>query len=168
MEQRVVMSSDTPNAFTQAKLNRKHGQAQAIMKIAEKHCTHTKDLWCWRKWKESDSPEHAESNPWNVGKRIATAQKVQRRFGTDWFHIQCTQHMHGKQECKGENTHCEIHVDDSMSSHADKKVNDKFLVWLNEQCGKHGEVKATKGNEHDCLGMTFRFGDGKVKIDVIE
>ena len=28
------MSSDTPNAFTQAKLNRKHGQARVIMKIA--------------------------------------------------------------------------------------------------------------------------------------
>ena len=32
-EQCGVMPSDTPNAFMQAKLNRKHGQAQAIVKI---------------------------------------------------------------------------------------------------------------------------------------
>ena len=35
-----------------------------------------------------------------------------------------------------------FHVEDLMSSHVDGKVNDKFSVWLNEQCG-----------EPDCLGM---------------
>ena len=50
----------------------------------------------------------------------------------------------------------------------DKKVNDEFSMWLNEQCGEHGEVKATRGNEHNCLGMMFRFKDGKVEIDMIE
>ena len=29
-----MVSADTPNAFTQAKLNGKHGQARVIMKIA--------------------------------------------------------------------------------------------------------------------------------------
>ena len=33
-ERQDAMSADTPNAFTQAKLNRKHGQARVIMKIA--------------------------------------------------------------------------------------------------------------------------------------
>ena len=33
-ERRDEMSSDAPNAFTQAKLNGKHGQARVIMKIA--------------------------------------------------------------------------------------------------------------------------------------
>ena len=36
-----------------------------------------------------------------------------------------------------------FHVDDLMSSHVDSKVNDEFSVWLNKQCGKCGEVKAT-------------------------
>ena len=42
-----------------------------------------------------------------------------------------------------------FHVDDSMSGHAGKKVNDKFLTWSNKQCSKCGEVKATRGNEHN-------------------
>ena len=32
-EHQDAMSADTPNAFTQAKLNGKHGQARVIMKI---------------------------------------------------------------------------------------------------------------------------------------
>ena len=37
-----------------------------------------------------------------------------------------------------------FHVDDVMSSHVDAKVNDDFKKWLNEMCGKHGEVKSTQ------------------------
>ena len=57
-----------------------------------------------------------------------------------------------------------FHVDDLMSSHIDPKVNDKFLVWLNEMYGKHGEVKATRGRIHDYLGMTFEFTESKKLI----
>ena len=54
-----------------------------------------------------------------------------------------------------------------MSSHVDKRVNDKFLVWLNEKYGKHGEVKATRGKMHEYLGLTFDFRTkGKVRIDM--
>ena len=67
------------------------------------------------------------------------------------------------------NTHTMMfHVDDLMSSHVDSKVNNKFSVWLNEQCGECGKVKATRGNEHDHLGMAFRFKDGKVEINMVE
>ena len=34
--------------------------------------------------------------------------------------------------------------------------------------GKHGEVKGTRGLVHDYLGMKFIFGDGDVKIDMVE
>jgi hypothetical protein len=57
-----------------------------------------------------------------------------------------------------------FHVDDLMSSHIDPKVNDKFLVWLNDMYGKHGEVKATRGRIHDYLGMTFEFTESKKLI----
>ena len=50
----------------------------------------------------------------------------------------------------------------------DSKVNDEFLKWLNKQCRECGEVKATRGNAHNYLGMTFRFKDGKVEIDVVD
>ena len=55
-----------------------------------------------------------------------------------------------------------------MSSHVDKKVDDKLLKWLNKQHRECGRVKATRGNKHDCLGMTFRFRDRKVEMDVVE
>src|SRR5210317_611947 len=50
-----------------------------------------------------------------------------------------------------------FHVDDCMSSHVDKKVNDDFLKWLNENYGEHGEVQATCGKEHEYLGMKLIF-----------
>ena len=34
--------------------------------------------------------------------------------------------------------------------------------------GEHGEVKAVRGNTHDYLGMTLRFNNGEVKIDMNE
>ena len=62
-----------------------------------------------------------------------------------------------------------FHVDDLMSSHKDKRVNDHFLIWLNKKYGKHGEVKATRGHVHDYLGMTFDFSEkGKAKVDMID
>ena len=45
---------------------------------------------------------------------------------------------------KGKTHTLRFHVDDSMRSHTDKKVHGKFSVWLNEQCDKCGEVKATR------------------------
>ena len=62
-----------------------------------------------------------------------------------------------------------FHVDDLMGSHIDKKVNDKFEVWLNQKYGAHGKVKATRGKIHDYLGMTFDFSkEGKVIVDMSE
>ena len=55
-----------------------------------------------------------------------------------------------------------------MSSHEDPKVNDKFLEWLNEKYGEHMEVKATCGNKHEYLGMTFIFEKRKVKINIVD
>ena len=60
-----------------------------------------------------------------------------------------------------------FHVDDVMSSHVNKAVNDKFLEWANTKYGEIGEVKASRGKKHDYLGMTFDFSeDKKVKISM--
>ena len=54
-----------------------------------------------------------------------------------------------------------------MSSHKLAKVNDEFHKWLNKSYGKLGEVKTTRGKEHDFLGMTFDFHEkGKVRINM--
>ena len=62
-----------------------------------------------------------------------------------------------------------FHIDDSMSGHVDKKVNDEFLQWLNDKCRSHREVTATRGNKHDHLGMEIEFTkEGKVKTRMLE
>ena len=38
-----------------------------------------------------------------------------------------------------------FHVDDLMASHMDTEQNREFLAFLNDEFGKHGEVKATFG-----------------------
>ena len=37
------------------------------------------------------------------------------------------------------------HVDDIMSGHVNPAVNDDFVRWLNQEYGKLGEVKASRG-----------------------
>ena len=48
-----------------------------------------------------------------------------------------------------------FHVDDTMSSHIDSKINDEFLKWLNNKYGEFGEVTCTRGPVHDYLEMTL-------------
>ena len=46
-------------------------------------------------------------------------------------------------------------------------MNTKFLAWTKRKYGKHGEVKSTRGNEHDLLGMLMNFKiNGKVTVDM--
>ena len=61
-----------------------------------------------------------------------------------------------------------FHVDDMMSSHKEKSVNDKFLLWLNKKYGDLGEVTCTRGPVHNCLGMMFWFGNQEVQVDMRE
>ena len=65
---------------------------------------------------------------------------------------------------KGKMHTVRFHLDNLMSSHVDEKVNNKFPVWPNQQCGEHGEVKATRGNAHDHLGMFFGSGMEKWRL----
>ena len=59
------------------------------------------------------------------------------------------------------------HVDDLKASHADKKVNDDFLKWLNEKYGSLADVTATRGKVHDYLAMNLDYTKrGKVMVDM--
>ena len=62
----------------------------------------------------------------------------------------------------------QFHVNDLMSSHVNPRVNDEFLEWLNKTYGALGEVTATRGKVHDYLGMIFEFGNGEVKVNMID
>ena len=62
-----------------------------------------------------------------------------------------------------------FHVDDLLSSHVDKAVNDKFEKWLQKMYGTHGKVVAVRGREHTYLGMKIRFNENRtVEVDMRE
>lgn len=67
---------------------------------------------------------------------------------------------------KGKQQTVQFHVDDLMLSHVDKKVNDKFLKWLNCKYGTHAEVTSTRGEEHKYSGMKFIFRDNEFTINI--
>ena len=53
-----------------------------------------------------------------------------------------------------------LYVEDSMFSHVNPKVNDKFKEWMNPNYGKHVEVKSNRVKMHEYLVMTFNFKGG--------
>jgi hypothetical protein len=63
------------------------------------------------------------------------------------------------------------HIDDVKSSRVDKHVNDEFLHWLKAMYASDGigEVKATRGQKHDYLGMTLDYTlPGTLKVDMTQ
>ena len=84
------------------------------------------------------------------------AQEVLKRFRTMGFDFNARDTCMENGNVKGKMHSMRFHVDNLMSSHVDEKVNDEFSVWLNEQHGECSEVKATRGNVHDCLGLDSR------------
>ena len=60
-----------------------------------------------------------------------------------------------------------FHVDDVMSSHVDKKVNERFARWLEKKYGQHSPVTIHTGKVHDYLGMIFDYSKkGQVEVDM--
>ena len=70
---------------------------------------------------------------------------------------------------RGKQQTIRFHVDNLMSSHEDKQVNDEFEKWLQNKYGKFGAVKAHRGKSHEYLGMKFSYEkDGTVNIDMMD
>ena len=172
-ERRDTMSADIPNAFIQTEMPEPaEGEERVIMKITGVLVDLLVEM----------SPEvYGPYVVCNNGRKVLYVQVLRALYGMlkaalMWYEkfrkdlesvgfefnpydpCVANRQVHGKQHT------VRFHVDDLMSSHVNKKVNDKFLKWLNKKYGTHGEVKATRGDVHDYLGMTFDFSDkGKVK-----
>ena len=48
----------------------------------------------------------------------------------------------------------------------DSKVNDEFYEWLNKMYREHGDVSITCGFEHDYLGMTLRYKEDELEVNM--
>jgi hypothetical protein len=59
------------------------------------------------------------------------------------------------------------HVDDLKVSHQDPNVVTDFMEWIRLQYGKIREVKVTRGQVHEYLGMKLQYDvKGQVLIDM--
>ncbi len=177
-EGRDVMSADVPNAFIQAFLpDIKDGEERVIMKITGVLV----DLLV-----EMEPETYGPYVVYENGQKVLYVQVLKalygmlvaallwyKKFRSDLENIGFEFNPYdpcvANREVERKQQTVRFHVDDLMSSHAKSKVNDEFLKWLNEMYGEYGEVKATRGDIHDYLGMTFDFSEkGKVKVDMID
>ena len=177
-EERDVMTGDIPNAFIQTKMpDVKDGEERVIMKITGVLVDLLVEM----------SPEvYGPHVVFENGKKVLYVQVLRALYGmliaSLLWYKQFKSDLEGQgfefnpydpcvanRTVNGKQHTVLFHVDDLKSSHVDSKVNDKFLKWLNEMYGGHGEVKATRGKIHDYLGMTFDFSEkGIVKVDMID
>ena len=176
-EQRDVMSADIPNAFIQAQMPEvQEGEERVIMKITGMLV----DLMV-----EIDPGRYGPFVVFENGKKILYVQVLKALYGMLVAALLWYQQFKADLEkigfifnnydpcianrkVDGKTHTVKFHVDDLKSSHADPKVNDRFLSWLNQKYGKHGEVKATRGRVHEYLGMTFVYSDDGVTVDMRE
>ena len=177
-ERRDVMTGDIPNAFIQAYLPvLENGKEKVIMKITGVLVDLLVEL----------APEiYSDYIVYENGKKVLYVQVLRALYGMlvaallwykkfkndleqEGFEFNPYDSCVANKMVNGSQHTIRFHVDDLMSSHIDKKVNDEFEQWLNKNYGTHGAVKTTRGKIHDYLGMTFDFtNEGKVIIDMKE
>ena len=175
-ENRDIMTTDVPNAFIQTPMEYKEGEEKIIMKITGSLV----DILI-----NKDPLKYGGYAVFENGKKVLYLKVLRaiygmlqsallwyRKFRSDLegngFIFNSYDGCVANKVMKGSQMTVRFHVDDCMSSHIKPKANDEFLKWLNKQYGEHGEVKAVRGQVHDYLGMTFHFGNGEVKIDMVE
>jgi hypothetical protein len=177
-EQRDIMTADVPNAFIQTKLPEgKAGDERVIMKITGVLVNLIVDI---------ASEIYGPYVVVEKGKRVLYVQVLMvlygmlvasllwyKKFRTDLqsigFEFNPYEGCVANRTVRGKQHTVRFHVDDVMSSHCDKRVNDEFEDWLNKMYGTHGPVKSVRGKVHDYLGMKFDFSiDGKVVIGMID
>ena len=148
IENRDVMSADIPNAFIQAKLERKQDEERVIMKVTGKLVD----------WLVELSPETYQSCVIEErGRKVLYVEVLRAIYGMLeaamlWYHefrkrleeigfkFNDYDACVANRTVKGRQHTIRYHVDDLLSSHEQKEVNDDFLTWLQSIFGKHKPV----------------------------
>ena len=172
-EGRDAMSADVPNAFVQTELRQEEFEERAAMKIAgvlvDILVNNDPDVCGGHVACENGRKALCAAALKAACGMLVSAMLWHKKFrkdseGQDFVFNPCDPCAANK-TANGCQQTIRFHADDVMSSHVDKKVNDDFEKWLNKMHGEHGEVKATRGNVHDCLGMTFAFNPEKGDVE---
>ena len=175
-EGRDVMSADVPNAFVQTDLDIKEGEERIIMKITgvlvDILVNDNPDVYGgYVVYERGQKVLYVEVLKAIYGMLISAIlwyKKFREDLEETGFVFNPYDPCVANRMVKGKQQTIRFHVDDLMSSHMDPQVNDDFEKWLNQKYGEFGEVKTTRGNEHDYLGMTFEYGNGEVKVHMID
>ena len=173
-EHRDIMSADVPNAFVQTEMpERKEGEDRVIMKITGPMVDILVELDP-QTYSNFVVFERTRKVIYVVvlkaiyGMLVASLlwyQKFRKDLESIDFEFNPYDPCVANRMKNGSQHTIRFHVDDVLSSHVDKRVNDKFLEWLNRNYGKIKDVVATRGQVHDYLGMTLDFNTrGKVKF----
>ena len=176
-EGRDKMTADIPNAFVQTPMPKANIGDRVIMKVTGSLVRllvelDTKKFESFVVVENRKPVLYLEVNKAIYGMLVA-ALLWHKKFRKDLESIGfvfnnydpciCNREVDGKQHT------VRFHVDDLMSSHVDPKVNDEFLIWLNQMYGEYSDVKFTRGEIHDFLGVVFDFTEpGKVRVDMID
>ena len=175
-ENRDVMSSDIPNAFIQAPRTTENGEEPVIMKIVgslvgilvNMHPECYEEYVVYEKGKPVLYVEVLRALYGMLESALLWYNKFRKDLEAEGFEFNAYDPCVANKTINRSQMTIRFHVDDLMSSHRDKSVNDDFLRFLNKKYGKHVEVKATRGKRHDYLGMTFHFGNGRVEVDMVD
>ena len=170
-ERRDMMSLDLPNAYIQT-LMPEDAKARVMMKITGSLVDMMIKI----------DPIYRDYVVMENGKRVIYVQVLRAIYGmleagmlwykklradleADGFVFNPYDPCVANKIVNGKQQTIRFHVDDLLSSHVDPKVNDEFLIRMNQLYGSIKPVKATRGKIHKYLGMTLDFSkEGKVKI----
>ena len=174
IEGRDVMTADIPNAFVQTKLpETKRNEDRVVMKITDQLVDMLVEL---------DPELYGNYVVYEGGRKVIYViilralygmlvasllwyEKFRKDLESIGFEFNPYDPCIANRVKNGNQHTIRFHVDDIMSSHVNKRVNDKFLEWLNRNYGKLKTVTATRGKLHEYLGMTIDYSEkGKVKF----
>jgi hypothetical protein len=170
------MSSDIPNAFIQAPMPKKKGEETVFMKIVGPlvgilvgmHPEEYEEFVVYENNKPVLYVEILRALYGMLESALLWYNKFRKDLEEEGFIFNAYDPCVANKMVNEKQMTIKFHVDDIMSSHVDSTVNDKFLVFLNKKYGQHVEVKATRGNQHDYLGMKFVFKEKKLEVDMCD
>ena len=173
-EGRDIMTADVPNAFVQTEMDIKEGDEKVIMKIKGVLVDMLVQI----------NTEYGKHVVYENGRKVMYVQLLRALYGMlqssllwyrkfrkdleeEGFVFNNYDPCVASRKKRGKQHTIRFHVDDVMSSHVDKRVNDDFEKWLQKKYGGFKPVVAVRGPKHDYLGMLFDFSEkGKVRIDM--
>ena len=164
-EGRDVMGADVPNAFIQTSLPKRKGEERVVMKITGKLVDWLVEL-APETYRGYVVTERGKKVLYVVVLRAIYGmleaamlwyKELRRKLESIGFEMNPYDPCVANRTVNKKQHTVRFHVDDILSSHMDKKVNDQFHLWLKETFGKLKDVKVSRGKVHEFLGQLIDF-----------